>query len=270
MSKNLILFFLLLGFFLVPVVAQAILADDTVVLYLPFDEGKGDEVTDYSKSGLTGILGNQGGDNPEWVEGKFGKALEFDGETNYVEIQETGDFSFASDPGTMTLAAWVKVIATGTDAHSQTRQPVIMKGNSGAWEYALYIQDGGTTGMSVWNNGGTGVAEPSGGASIMDDEWHSVVGTFDADDGVKVYVDGELASQLAPNGNTPGNGQNNVFIGHRQDGQFLNAVIDEVRIWDRVLDDDEIMETMGAPLGGQAVNPADCLSTEWGAIKTIY
>jgi hypothetical protein len=259
--------FLLAGFLLAPLAAKARLRDETVVLYLPFEEGSGEETKDLSNSGKIGVLSTTGNDLPEWVDGKFGKALEFDGETNFVEVQDTPDFSFASDPGTITLAAWVKVIATGTDAHDQTRQPIVMKGDPSAWEYALYIYDGGIAGMSVWDNGGTGVAEPSGGTTIMDDQWHAVVGTFDSEDGVKVYVDGNLVTEAAPNQNVPGNGQRNVVVGHREDGQFLNAIIDDVRIWDRVLEDDEIAETMASPLSGLAVHPDGSLAWKWGQIK---
>jgi hypothetical protein len=267
MMKNVLVCFLLIGFLLVPFAMGAKLRDDTVVLYLPFDEGQGEEVKDLSKSDKTGVLG--GNKLPEWVPGKFGMALEFDGETNFVRVEETPDFSFASDPGTITLAAWVKIIKTGTDNATQNRQPVIMKGNSGAWEYALYIYDGGTAGMSVWNNGGTGVAEPSGGTFIEDGSWHAVAGTFDADDGVKVYVDGEIVAEGAPNGNVPGNGTRNVFIGHREDGQYLNAVIDDVRIWNRVLEQEEIVETMQTPLTGLAVYPDGHLTTTWGSVKAV-
>jgi len=184
MVKNAMVCFLLAGFLLAPLAAEAKLRDETVVLYLPFDEGKGEEVKDLSKSGKTGVLGTRGKDLPQWVDGKFGKALEFDGETNFVQIEETPDFSFASDPGTMTLAAWVEVLKTNTDNHTQNRQPIIMT--------------------------------------------------------------------------------RNVFIGHREDGQFLNAVIDDVRIWNRVLEPDEIVETMESPLTGLAVHPNSRLASKWG------
>ena len=121
--------------------------------------------------------------------------------------------------------------------------------------------------MSVWDNGGTGVAEPSGGPVLGDGEWHAVVGTFDSKGGVKVYADGNLVAQGAPNQNAPGNGTRNVFIGHREDGQFLNAVIDDVRIWNRVLEPDEIVETMESPLTGLAVHPDGRLASKWGEIK---
>lgn len=270
MLRSAMVCFLLAGFLLAPLAAEAGLRDETVVLYLPFDEGSGEEVKDLSKSGKTGVLGTKGKDLPQWVDGKFGKALEFDGETNFVQIEETPDFSFASDPGTMTLAAWVKVIKSATDNHDQNRQPIIMKGNSGQWEYALYIYDGAMAGMSVWDNGGTGVSEPSGGPSLDDGEWHAVAGTFDSKGGVKVYADGKLVAQGANGPNVPGNGTRNVFIGHREDGQFLNAVIDDVRIWNRVLDEEEIIETMQSPLTGLAVHPGGCLASKWGAIKAVY
>ncbi len=269
--KNFVIFCIVISLLLsLNFTTFAVLRDDTVVLYMPFDEGKGTEVKDLSKSGKIGKLGSKGKDLPKWVDGKFGKALEFDGQTNYVEVQDTADFSFASDPGTITLAAWVKVLKTGTDAHNQNRQPIIMKGNSGEWEYALYIYDGGNPGMSVWNNGGSGVSEPSGPPSIMDDQWHAVVGTFESKAGVKVYVDGKLTTQAAPNANVPGNGKRNVFIAHREDGQFLAAIIDDVRIWNRVLEPKEIVETMASPLSGLAVQPNNRLVSTWGDLKTKY
>ena len=91
MLKIAVVCFLLTGFLMTPLAMGAKLLDDTVLLYLPFDEGKGEEVKDLSKSDKTGVLGTKGKNLPEWVEGKFGTALEFDGETNFVQIEETPD-----------------------------------------------------------------------------------------------------------------------------------------------------------------------------------
>lgn len=44
MLKNAMVCFLLVGFLLAPLAAEAGLTDDTVILYLPFDEGAGEEV----------------------------------------------------------------------------------------------------------------------------------------------------------------------------------------------------------------------------------
>jgi len=56
--------------------------DNSLVLYLPFDEGTGDIAKDGSGNGNDGVLNGK----PKWVEGKYGSALEFDGKTNYVEV----------------------------------------------------------------------------------------------------------------------------------------------------------------------------------------
>ena len=55
---------------------------DGLVLYLPFDEGEGVVANDSSENQLTGdIFGD-----PEWVDGQFGGALDFDGDGDYVEV----------------------------------------------------------------------------------------------------------------------------------------------------------------------------------------
>ena len=51
------------------------LDDKSLVLYLSFDEGKGGNAADSSVHGHDGELIK----NPTWVDGQFGKALEFDG-----------------------------------------------------------------------------------------------------------------------------------------------------------------------------------------------
>ena len=51
------------------------LDDKSLVLYLSFDEGKGAKAADGSIHGHDGEFVQ----NPKWVDGQFGKALEFDG-----------------------------------------------------------------------------------------------------------------------------------------------------------------------------------------------
>ena len=255
MIRFLTLSFLVLGLFLLPFLAQA-----DLLLHLQFDDGSGDVVT--AAVGENGTLGNKDGANPKWVDGKSGKALEFDGTTNFVEIPM--DLSPQATDGAITISAWVKVHATATDGHDQTRQPIVMKGNSDEWEYALYVFDDFKLGFSVWNCGGSGVSEPSGG-ELIQDEWHFVAGSFEDGVGSKAYIDGELVTEAEANDNIPCDGSRPVFIGHREDGQFLNATVDEVRIWNEALSADEIASFMLV-----AVHPAGRLTSTWGKIKAGY
>ena len=83
-------------------VAQASLDDKSLVLYLSFDEGKGDIAKDSSKHGHDGTLIN----NPKWVGGKFGKALEFDGnKETHVKVPITDALQLREE---FSAAFWVK------------------------------------------------------------------------------------------------------------------------------------------------------------------
>ncbi len=257
---------LILTLCLIPFFVQA-----DLLLHLQFDDGAGDTVK--AKVGEDGKLGNKDGSNPAWINGpgaEFGKAVSLDGTTNFVEIPMT--LSPQATDGAITIAAWVNVHATALDTHSQTRQPIVMKGNgTDGWEYALYVHDGFELGLSVWNCGGSGVSEPSGGELIAD-KWHYVAGSFEAEVGSKAYIYNEtdnmmeLVAEAEANDNIPCDGAANVFIGHREDGQFLNADIDEVRIWNEVLSPEEISAFMNPT----SVNPTGRLTATWGKIKAGY
>ena len=64
---------LILGSIMMVSIFAGISAGD-LVLHLSFDEGNGETTKDRVK-GVNGNLTN----NPKWVDGKFNKALEFDG-----------------------------------------------------------------------------------------------------------------------------------------------------------------------------------------------
>ncbi len=67
---------------LVPV--TPVMASPGIVALWHFDEGAGTSVAD-SVGSNTGTLVN----SPGWVAGKFGRALSFDGTSNYVDIGTT-------------------------------------------------------------------------------------------------------------------------------------------------------------------------------------
>ena len=63
-----------MGLLVIPCIANALSPkDDDLLLYLPFNEGKGNTVQDLSKNGNDGeIVGTV-----KWVDGEYGTALEF-------------------------------------------------------------------------------------------------------------------------------------------------------------------------------------------------
>ena len=273
MRQIMFLALLVVGLSLPTFFVNAANIEDGLWMYLPLNEGAGQKVADHGPNDFDTELSKTA---PKWVNAKHDdirNAMEFDGKSTYVKIDMAGqgkdiDSHFDDKKG-MTICAWVKPLKTGTDAHGQNRQPIVMKGNADQWEFALYIYDNFGAGMSVWTCPGSGVSEPSTAGTAPQGEWTHQCGTFKLKEGVKVYVNGEKdpVAEAGDNGNGPCEaGERPVFIAHREDGQWLNAVIAEVYIWDRVIDVDEMSLAMKT-IGGLAVQPGGKLATTWGNIK---
>ena len=245
--------------------------EDGLWMYLPLNEGAGQQVKDHGPNEFDAEFSKT---PPKWVDAKhekLKKVTEFDGKATYVKIDMEGqgkdiDSHFGKDG--MTICAWVKVLKVGTDGHGQTRQPIVMKGAGGMWEFSLYIYDDFGAGMSVWNCGGGGVSEPHTAGTAPVNTWIHQCGTFKLKEGVRVYVDGDKdpVAEAADGGGACETGTRPVFIAHREDGQWLSAVIAEVYMWERVIDIDEMNLAMNT-IGGLAVQPGGKLATSWGNIK---
>ena len=81
-------FVLIFCLFLAPLSGFAEIDAATIVAGWLFDEGNGATVSDVSGNGHDGEI--QGA--PKWADGKFGKALEFDGAKDWIDIPEIGIF----------------------------------------------------------------------------------------------------------------------------------------------------------------------------------
>ena len=201
-----------------------------------FDEGSGSTVSDSSGSGYEGTI-----HGPTWVGGVVGTALNFDGIDDYVEID--ADLSLHHHPGQISVAGWVQVLAVDTDEHSQTRQPILAKGLYPEWEYALYVWDNMDAGINVWQGSG-GAHSNARGGDLVFANWHHVVGTY-CHGITRVYVDGScVAIGTDPSGEVF-DGARPIRIGSREDNQFLNAIIDEIRVYAKAISDEEVERLYG-------------------------
>jgi len=78
-------------------------SDDGLVAEWHFDEGYGSVLKDSSGNGNDGTIYGA-----TWVDGKFGKALSFDGVDDYVDCGNDRIFDFGTN--TFTIETWVKTI----------------------------------------------------------------------------------------------------------------------------------------------------------------
>lgn len=237
--------------------------EDGLVLYLPFDEGEGDTVQDLSPNGFVGTLeGDAGG--VEWGEGKFGSALVFDGSGAFVEVPF--DEAFDIKEG-ITMAAWV----TANVPFNPEWRIIINAKKSAQGPWGLQSRAGATletfydvAGVRVWTSS-TSAMEP--------DVFHHVAGTYNVDDGFKVYFDGVLEGGANSNINSRGEldspPDEGIVIGHNYGdaNRWWDGTIDEVMVYNRALSEDEMAELAGGALVGKAVEPTGKLASLWGKVK---
>ena len=219
--------------------------EDGLVSYWTFDKADidGDKVKDVFGQNHGSMVGG-----PGIVEGKVGEALEFDG-ASYVDVPDDESLQLWE---TYTLEAWI--------FQKESRSSRIID----------RITAGTADGPHLDTHPGTRLRSCAGNCFSTEEdhtleEWHHAAMTFD--EGVVVlYLDGEAAgggettSPLA--GNTlslkvaaDSNGQN-LFVG----------IIDEVRVYNRALTEDEIKQNMSAQ--GLAVERKGKLAVTWGWMKS--
>jgi hypothetical protein len=215
------------------------------LVYLKFDEGYGSKVNNLGNGGigLSGGLGT-GTSAPTWNNnGKYGKALKFDGSNDIVTIPDTNSLSFidSSTDTPFTLSAWI-------DFTSGNGGEIISKNDLSLFsEYRFNISNG-KLGLILDSMGGQLGALTAN--SVSQNVWHHVVTTYDGSknfSGIKMYIDG-IGQSLTTNnsGSYLGmpNSDANVYIGARSNaGDPVNAFagyIDEVRIYNYPLTTTEV------------------------------
>lgn len=197
------------------------------------------------------------------VEGKFGDALEFDGAGDYVELDHS-NLPAGNTP--RTLSAWVK-FGGGTSFRSVVEWgaggmgPILPSERCGILinpEHHVYF-------VGQW-------ADVPSNAALEFDVWNHATVTYDGDT-IRIYINGELDITQAVVLNTVVElmriGANIRIIGPQDPlGEAFLGIIDEVSIYNRALNSDEVAQNFEAEgLELAVVNSADKLAFTWGAIK---
>ena len=214
--------------------------DESLILYFSFDELNGNQTIDHSQHENHGTLFG----NPKLVDGKFGKALEFNGQSDWVEIPH--DDSLTVDKG-VTVMAWIH-----TPRHDGPNgvpwQGIIAKGNNPR-SYSFYTQSSGSLHLSVNYVDVEGYFGSESAEQVKLNEWQHVV--VQVDNGIHRYwINGNNAGEHRSLDSSaaislPGNADSaSVRIGNTHDARHFLGRIDEVRVWNRALSEAEIIEQM--------------------------
>jgi hypothetical protein len=219
------------------------------------DEDVGVIATDSSDNGNVGTLLNGAFFT---TPAKFGEhAVSFDGTDDFVRILK---FNYlVLEPEQLTVELWVKSAAPGSYAY------LVAKGSQGcsAPSYTFNkVGGGGGLFFDVWN-GSVLFRSPETPPSVFDGNWHHVAGTFDGTY-VRIYMDGVQVGTGTSVTGTPGFAikydlptTTDLLFGNYDAGGtcpsynfHYSGLLDEVRIWSRALEANEVLASAQAGLRG--------------------
>lgn len=181
--------------------------------------------------------------------GGTGEAMEFEGEPdNYVKIPDMGDFDYVS------------IECYALEGQFGPTQGLI---STWMWVAGKVHFKFSNNEIQVHKNDGVKIR-----SNAEADRWYHIIYTSNTKDNeLKLYVDGELVDE-GNAGTTPEN-MKERRIGSEHDGRFLTGMMDNVRIYDRILEEDEVKQNFESKSDQLPVEPAGKLSTTWGYLKGL-
>jgi hypothetical protein len=184
--------------------------------------------------------------NPTFVDGKFGRAICFDG-NDYIDCGNPDSLNFGT--GDWTVSAWIKTTQSGTEP--QNRGTIFANGGdeAGGIRYALAVNEEYLGTIVLTTDDDTVKVQAIGKTVVNDGNWHYVVGMRNAGQ-LRVYVDGALdgGSYLSDGYDLSGTSQHNAYIGvitdHRDNSlyKYFIGLIDEVCIFAGAIDANGVRE----------------------------
>ena len=258
-------------------ISSANVVTDGLVSYWTFDQ------KDIEDKSVKDVWGKNDGTivgNPNVVAGQVGDALEFDGADDYVNLTNLGDYG--EKIGKSTFEAWVKT-SFRNDWTSLFK--VLDDGCNMAW--AIDVNRSAKAGFPlakdiihfyIRQNAAAGCNDIAIEIeyALSDGKWHHIVFAVEdaAEAKISAYIDGESREIIV------GKEKNleefvpfvrPVYIGAANNRgnveRHFPGVIDEVRIYDRPLTADEVIQNYKSKVG-LSVESIDKLPVIWGTLKT--
>jgi len=213
-----------------------------LVGYWPFD---GKDVTTTITNDVSGN-GNHGtivGDTKPAL-GKIGQAMEFDGSGDYVYLTASSNF-IPSENNSITLTVWVKANSISANPISN-RIINIHRGSIAGSSLALSLGSGNK--VQFYNH--SGLSTNSWVNTVSVGNWYFIALTYDGTSFQKYFngnIDGStITESLLAGGSYP------AYIGsYDGNGAFINGSIDDVRIYNRALSEQEVKDLYNSTKGGK-------------------
>jgi hypothetical protein len=206
--------------------------DSDPVGYWKFDEGSGNTAKDSSSNGNDGAIYS-----PNWVDGKVGKALHFNGVDGWVDIPHNPTLSGFSQ---MTMEAWIEM-----DSFQDRVKGIVCKASGTAMptpdsEYALVLFN--TTPAFEVCNGNYLVRAFGSQKTPNTGTWYHIAGTWSGTT-YAFYVNGVLCDSGTNSPSAPYSYPIDLQIGRigTYSWTYFSGIIDEVKIYNYARTADQIL-----------------------------
>ena len=190
--KRLLLSLVLEALIMLPSYFGYAVVDETILIYLSFDEGTGKDVKDQSQYGNHGAIVN----NTEWTDGKFKKAVEIAGEnTDCVVIPPSDSLKIE---GEITMMAWINSAGWEGDGDQWIDKNCHNGGEKNSYGIGVF---GANILLMLGETGSRKNLEANPLPEV--NEWQHVTGTYDGS-AMKIYLNGDLLGENAEKFNFQG------------------------------------------------------------------
>lgn len=227
-----------------------------------FDESTGSQYADSSVSQADAMKGGLNDDDISTTAGKIGNALTASGANDDSRIVMPAG---SIQPSSITVELWARVNSWGIDSKwdSVCSYGAVVGEDWGPWE--LYTDGNNSSDTHVnllWSiQNGSPLSITSSPANLALNTWYHIVGTYDATTGdSKLYVNGEREAWSTF---SPGNLNYSVantddkiscFNSPRWPGEGIRGGVDQLKIFDRALTEEEVQteyeaQNAGVPTG---------------------
>lgn len=183
------------------------------------------------------------------VVSQNGAALNFDGINDYVNLTNTNNVFNISSAHIKTVQFWFK------NPSNQGQHVRIFSTGSANWATGFwfgYLANTQNLYLEISDGMGIGVTITATNSTRGDNVWHHATAVFNGSVSI-LYLDGIKQGTVNTSGEGAINSAGNVHIGNSYDNESLSYFkgdVDELRVWDRVLCQSEILGTMNYELTG--------------------
>ena len=205
--------------------------------------------------------------DPQIVAGKFGEALEFDGDDS-VEIAGTESLNF-NEKNELAVTVWVKAASDEPviGVVAGCCGSVVAQRDVSGWALRFDGRNPDAEMEFIAHTATAWVGDAGFGVPrFAPDEWHHLAAVISGD-ALQLYLDGEFMLEEPFEGAISSTGSE-TEIGRATDGGFVGT-IDEVAIYGRALSEADVQANFLAS-GFTAVEAAGKLATRWGEIKASH